>query len=278
MHNNAQFIIAKLWGGYGIGCGQHFDSVVDYSSYMEQSKKRIALDSLYDIDVHMHPITGARLKLANKTSPFIDEEGNKFASPFFVFWAPADQKTITQYELTADFAAATSAYKQMKKDNAPPKEFPFSRDYQEDKIVEFNTWVSRGSAKYNLPQMQNLTAQIVADFNMAAVDTDYKPDSEDNKLLGYAITSLNEIMMRTRDMSILLHEMAHIIDTHVCGNDGINHGPSFMRVYMTLLSRYMHFPIFQLEEKAQKLGIDVADINDLRTFKKRLQNYSPYPA
>lgn len=225
--------------------------------------KRVRLNTLFDIQSHMHVLSGARLKLAHKTKPFVDEHGVKHVSPYFVFWTPPAQKSISAYSIFDQEEAAREAYERLKDGSAPPKTRRFLHDYQEDQVIDFNNTVSRGSAKYTLPQMQKLTRQITEEFRMVATKIDYEPPNKDDPFWGLADTDLNEVLMKTRKLSIVLHELGHIVDTQIFGNDWVDHSPSFMLAYILLLERYMHFPRLTLEEMAKKHDLDVAKKQDI---------------
>lgn len=230
------------------------------------SRKRINLNSLFSLQTYMHPISGARLYLSHSTRPFIDEFDVKYINPFFIFWVMPDRKSVNQYIVCDSLSEAQDRYSRMLDHKILPDCSEYKRDYQKQKIYRFDTEMMKGSAKYTLPQMKRLVGVICDEFKFAATGVDYMPREKGSKIRAFARTDVNEVCMQNRNMSIVLHEMAHIINGRIAGDVWMDHGPSFSRVYMYLLERYMHFPPLYLEEMAAKMMIDVTKPEDFKGF------------
>jgi hypothetical protein len=72
--------------------------------------------------------------------------------------------------------------------------------------------------------------------------------------------------MKHKELSAVIHEIAHAIDMQNNGNKWGSHGPSFVRTLITLAARYQYWHAPEaLEEKARAMGIAIAPPHVVRT-------------
>jgi hypothetical protein len=228
----------------------------------DDAHRNVRLDRAHVIREHMHALSGARLRVSVIPRDFKNEVGQVLIEPLLVSWSSARQKTISRYFITEDKGLAFEVFDDQKSRNTPPNRPYFKRDYQEEEVVSFSAKLAKNAGRYSVSQMQNLTKKIAQEFNMIAPLVEHRrPEAEEENYYGFAISELNKILMHTPNMAYVLHEHGHIIDDKIAGNTWVDHGPSFVRIFMFLAQRYMHFSPLQMEFMARECHLDVADLN-----------------
>ena len=223
----------------------------DDSAPPAQARRR--LDSLTIFARTTHAVSGARLLLARDRA-----EGT-----YIVAWVAPWQRSITDYRTTGKLAEARALYHDMAQ-NDPPVTPSLTRDWQRNRLYAWEeTALDAASPDIAPAQMQNIADRIARDFNLAAAPTvTYRAPRKGDNPISYFYPGNNSIRMTHRQISAVIHEMAHAVDQKIYGNKWADHGPSFVRTLIMLAERYQFWlDPEKLEQSAKEAGLAVAPRN-----------------
>jgi hypothetical protein len=212
----------------------------------------------------LHPVSGARLKLAALNDRCRARNPN--ARPFIVFWAAPWQKTIKDYRAFPALIDAKQCFTELRK--APPPVTPaLRRDFQVEAVYKWERkYIDRHSPN-NMTEDHIVRAlqKISNDFNMEEPSVNLQPASR-RKKRKYSLYHREpyKLDMVSCKLTHAMHEKGHRIDELINDNEWSDHGPSFVRTIIRLADRYQIWqdPV-KLEEEAKKMGILVTDDADL---------------
>lgn len=230
----------------------------DDSTPPAQAKKpvRRRIDSLTIFARTTHAVSGARLYLAR----------DKGDGAYIVAWAAPWQRSITDYHKVEKLAAARALYDVMVKED-PPTTPALCRDWQRNRLYAWEEdAIDAASPDIHPALMQNIADRIARDFNLAAAPTvTYRAPRKGDKPISYFFPGDNSIRMTHKQISAVIHEMAHAVDEKLYGNQWAAHGPSFVRTLIMLAEKYQFWlDPEKLEQSAKDAGLAVAPRNTAR--------------
>ena len=148
----------------------------------------------------------------------------------------------------------------------PPETPSLQRDWQQSKEYRWEyEALYKSSPRISIEQMERVVRRISDDFNIAAPTIRYRKPHPTHKNPSSSYDSdLDKILMKHKEMSFVIHELAHAIDEKINGNKWSAHSPSFVRTVIHLAERYQfwHDPKV-LEAKAIELGLQIAPESSL---------------
>jgi hypothetical protein len=217
------------------------------------AKKKLRLGEFKPLAQFDHVFSGARLILARKAH----KDGA--APSYIVAWVAPWQKSITEYDVFASAADARAAFAE-RKTKQPPATPSLTRDFQVSRVYKWEEEnIDSTSVKITPEQMRRVVTRIAQDFNMAAPKLTHREPRARKYITSHYHIDEHSIEMQHKNLSAVLHELAHAIDISVNGNKWAHHGPSFVRTLIRLADKYQfwHDPQ-ELEESAKAAGILVA--------------------
>lgn len=186
----------------------------------------------------------------NDTSPVALQDG------YIVGWIPPGRRNVEQYQIFNSYHYAYTHFIRQK-DNTPPAEGPFVRDYQRQKVYEWQWKNIRGYFKrVSQKNAEKLVQSISDEFNLRAPDLRFRDDRYHDYC--YFEAERHEIggHKSLRNIGNLVHECAHMVDIHAERNIFSCHGPSFVEILIRLAAK--HIPgndEKKLRESARKAGL-----------------------
>lgn len=214
---------------------------------------RRRLDSLTIFARTTHAVSGASLLLAR----------DKADGAYIVAWVAPWQRTIRDCQTTDKLADARAAYHAMAAAE-PPVTPTLTRDWQRNRLYAWEEHALDAASPDIAPAlMQNIADRIARDFNLAAAPTvTFHPPRKGDNPVSYFYSEKNSIRMTHRQISAVIHEMAHAVDQKIYGNKWTDHGPSFVRTLIMLAERYQFWlDPEKLEESAKEAGLAIAPRN-----------------
>jgi hypothetical protein len=226
-----------------------------------------------DFDIHClktfeHGVSGAKLYLAEPFSDIKDNKGKIRKNSYVVLWAAPWQKNVRDYEVYSSKEKAQDAFNKHKK-KGPPLTSALQRDFQVSKVYGWEAeTLHKRSPKLTPEQMHQVVKKISNDFNIVAPKVRYKKPNPNHEYPA-SYYHLNQILMQHKELSFVIHEVAHAIDHKLNKNEWSDHGPSFVRTLIRLAERYQywHNPK-ELEESATRAGIKIAPDKSLPKLPK----------
>lgn len=180
---------------------------------------------------HTHPLSGAQLMLAR-----LDKKPYPVQGRYVTGWALPGEEILWYYRNFQTEQQARGFFKECRK-SGPPARGDFLYDGQVNQIYEWQRHFQYGSQALSLTQMQTLTHKLSDIFNMNAPTVLYKPQAK-KTIHAEAVLAENTIKMYRPHLSMLLHEMAHLVNDQINQDRWAWHGPGFMRTYLSLLSLF----------------------------------------
>lgn len=210
----------------------------------------------------LHPVSGARLKLAALNDRC--RGAHPGAKSYVVFWAAPWQKTIRQYKAFPTLIGAKRCFSALA--NVPPPVSPALRhDFQRAKVYAWEWKFIHNHSPSNMgeTQLTRIIQRISDDFNMQAPSVNILRKTHPRTYSAY-FPQNHAIDLVSRRFTHAVHEAGHGVDMIINENQWSDHGPSFVRTIIRLADRYQIWqdPV-ELEEEARKMGILIADDGDL---------------
>lgn len=204
-----------------------------------------------------HPLSGARLVVAR-----IERKPYPVQGRFVTGWIPADSETIWFYKNFETENKARKAFKDAQQDG-PPLHRDFRQDPQVNDVYAWQDHFQYYSPQLTQPEMEKVCGKLAAIFNMEAPRVIYKPQPK-KTVHAEAILDRNEIRMYRPYLSMLVHEMAHLINDQVNRDKWSWHGPGFMRTYLSVLSLFAQISgKMDIEARARAQAIEIADSKEV---------------
>lgn len=216
-----------------------------------QARRR--LDSLHLFARTTHAVSGARLLLAR----------DRTDGTYIVAWVAPWQRSITDYKKTDRLGEARALYHVMALQD-PPVTPTLTRDWQRNRLYAWEEEaIDKASPDIAPALMQNIADRISRDFNLHAAPTvTHRDPRKGDAPISYYYSNRNSIRMTHRQISAVIHEMAHAVDEQIYGNKWSAHGPSFVRTLIMLAERYQFWlDPEKLETSAKEAGLAIAPRN-----------------
>lgn len=203
-----------------------------------------------------HGQTGARLVLGK-----IDRKPKPASGSYVVGWQAALDDSMWYYK---NFYTQREALAFFNKQFplGPPINAVFKEDSQVQKEYGWESRFRLTTKKLNLQQMREVTTSLSEIFNMAAPVVELKEKKK--KIYAEAVLSENRINMYRKNLAILLHEFAHLVNDQINQDKWAWHGPGFVRTYLSILSLFPEVgDVNYFEELARDQGLLIANDNDV---------------
>jgi hypothetical protein len=228
------------------------------------------------------PFTGATLACAEIPSLFADKAGLKSGPIYLVGWIPAGKRTMLGGAVCRSLGAAETRFNTQRKIGHPPKDIKhFYHDAQRDAVY---AWEGRNTShneiRVSVEKMTQIVQMVANDFGMKPPALTYIPARDDVQEYNYYMPAEHRIEMREKKMTVLLHELAHALDSRINKNKtDVFHGPSFTRTLICLSALYRHYAAKDMEKRMIEDGVAVAPLDALPDLKKifnTLQKKQPH--
>lgn len=229
----------------------HKKPPADDSAPPAQARRR--LESLTIFARTTHAVSGARLLLAR----------DRADGTYIVAWIAPWQRSVTDYRSADKLAEARVLYQALAA-GEPPVTPSLTRDWQRNRLYAWEEEaLDKASPDIAPALMQNIADRIARDFNLAAAPTiSFHAPRKGDRPISYFYSGNNSIRMTHRQISAVIHEMAHAVDEKIYGNRWAAHGPSFVRTLIMLAERYQFWlDPEKLEASAREAGLAVAPRN-----------------
>ncbi len=157
---------------------------------------------------------------------------------YIVAWVAPEGRQIRKYNAFDSYHYAHAHFMQFK-DNDPPPKLPYIRDFQQQKVYDWENKNIKGSgARLSKRKAEAFVKTISEEFNLQAPGLNFRQDSSDEYC--YFKTEKHEIGGHAQflNMGFLVHECAHMVDTYA-GNVNVTHGPSFVKNLIDLADKYI---------------------------------------
>lgn len=190
-----------------------------------------------------HPQSGSTLILGFAPGKVrINDAGAKKASylndGFVVAWVAPGQRNIQKYSAFDSYHMAHVYFMRMK-DGDPPAELPYTRDYQQQKVYEWQWKHIKGyHQRISMRKAKAVVQKISDEFNLRAPALNFRKDRYDNYC--FYEPEKHEVggHKRLLNMGNIIHECAHLVDTHDDRNIFQTHGPSFVKNLIMLAAKH----------------------------------------
>lgn len=191
-----------------------------------------------------HPQSGATLIIAHAPGRLrINDAAHKKAQHindgYVVAWVAPGQRYIGSYNAFDSYHAAHVYFMRMK-DGDPPLENPYTRDYQQNKLYEWQWKNLKGYHKrLSMKKAKEIVRSISEEFNLHAPALNFRKDRYDTYC--FFESERHEIGggKQLLNLGNIVHECAHLVDTHADRNIFQTHGPSFVKTLIKLAAKYM---------------------------------------
>ena len=158
---------------------------------------------------------------------------------YIVAWLPPNGRSLTTFREFSSYHSAYIHFMRMRNSD-PPLELPYIRDYQQGKVYEWQ-WkhIRNFHARLSLKKANEIIETVSKEYGLRAPVLDFRKDRYQDYC--FYETERHEIggHKRLLNRGNLIHECAHLVDTHGDQNIFQTHGPSFVKNLVTLAAKHI---------------------------------------
>jgi len=191
-----------------------------------------------------HPQSQSSLVLAHVPGELVTSaqgaaKRTSITNGYVVAWVPQGQRYIDDYTPFESYHFA-HAYFMAMKEGGPPPTVPFTRDSQKQSVYRWQWDNIKGyHNKISLEDAEKLVRSISEEFNLRAPGLDIR--NNHTKKFIFFQQEKHTISGHPSMLTIgnIVHECAHLVETHANKNIYQLHGPTFVRTLAYLAGRYI---------------------------------------